>query len=249
MNAAHPDDELYLRGVATLVASWQEYARGSDGADLQRLPGAAAAVFPNEPERSVYNNAFLECCLSARERAEAITAMEAAYAAASVDRFAAWVHESDQPLRSDLEKRGYRIDTTTRAMGMTLDEARMAATRVDLARPDWREHLRIAGLPPGFLAQADSTAYRVALGRRDGKSVATALAYDHGGDRGIYNVGTLPHARRHGLGTGVTAALLRDALTRGCLTASLQATPMAERLYAGLGFRDLGRIFEYVPPR
>ena len=80
-------------------------------------------------------------------------------------------------------------------------------------------------------------------------SVATALAYDHDEDRGIYNVGTRPHARRRGLATGVTTALLRDALARGCVTASLQATPMAERLYAGLGFRDLGRFFEYVPSR
>jgi hypothetical protein len=50
-----------------------------------------------------------------------------------------------------------------------------------------------------------------------------------------------------GLGTGVTAALLHDALARGCATASLQATPMAERLYVALGFRDVGRILEYAP--
>jgi len=37
-------------------------------------------------------------------------------------------------------------------------------------------------------------------------------------------------------------------LERGCQTASLQSTPMAERVYAAAGFRDLGRIFEYVPP-
>jgi hypothetical protein len=34
----------------------------------------------------------------------------------------------------------------------------------------------------------------------------------------------------------------------GGRTASLQATPMAERLYARLGFRGQGRIIEYVPP-
>jgi hypothetical protein len=31
-------------------------------------------------------------------------------------------------------------------------------------------------------------------------------------------------------------------------TASLQSTPMARRLYAALGFRDLGGFLEYVPP-
>jgi hypothetical protein len=37
-------------------------------------------------------------------------------------------------------------------------------------------------------------------------------------------------------------------LQRGCSTASLQSTAMAERVYAAAGFRDLGRILEYVPP-
>jgi predicted GNAT family acetyltransferase len=38
------------------------------------------------------------------------------------------------------------------------------------------------------------------------------------------------------------------ARDRGGRTASLQSTPMAERVYAAVGFRDLGRILEYVPP-
>ncbi|MGZ6708770.1 MAG: GNAT family N-acetyltransferase, partial [Solirubrobacteraceae bacterium] len=83
--------------------------------------------------------------------------------------------------------------------------------------------------------------------RLDGGSVATAMAFDHGGDCGIYNVTTLEHARRRGLGTALTALHLHDALARGCRTASLQSTEMAERAYAAVGFRDLGRILEYVP--
>jgi hypothetical protein len=54
------DIELYLRGAETLLASWEEYARGASGAAVQRHPGVAAAVFPNQPERDVYNNALLE---------------------------------------------------------------------------------------------------------------------------------------------------------------------------------------------
>jgi ribosomal protein S18 acetylase RimI-like enzyme len=244
----HTNAELYVRGAATLLASFEEYARGAKGAALQRLPGVAAAVFPHEPERSVYNNAVLERRLSARERTDALDAMEAAYATAGVDRFAAWVHERDHAMRRDFEGRGYRIDATTRAMGMDLDEARLPRQKIELAPPDFREHLRIAEVPPDFLAKADPAAYRVTVARLDGASVATAMAFELDGDYGIYNVGTLEHARRRGLGTGVTAALLRDALARGCETASLQATPMAERLYAALGFRDLGRMLEYVPP-
>lgn len=58
----------------------------------------------------------------------------------------------------------------------------------------------------------------------------------------------LERARRRGLGSAVTLAQLSAARARGCRTASLQATPMTERLYARLGFRDLGRIPEYGPP-
>ena len=47
--------------------------------------------------------------------------MEDAYESAGVTRFAAWVHESDEAMRSDLERRGYALDEVTRAMGMTLD--------------------------------------------------------------------------------------------------------------------------------
>jgi ribosomal protein S18 acetylase RimI-like enzyme len=244
----HTDADLYARGAATLLASWAEYARGAEDAALQQLPGVAAGVFPHAPERSVYNNALLERGLPARDRVIALDAMEAAYAAAGVSRFAVWIHESDHAMQHDLEQRGYRIDATSRAMGMGLDDTRVPRPQLELAPPDWREHLRIAGVPAGFLALADPGAYRVVLARLDDEIVATGMAYHFDGDCGIYNVGTAAHARRQGLGSGVTAALLRDALMRGCETASLQATPMAERLYASLGFRDLGRILEYVPP-
>jgi hypothetical protein len=48
-------------------------------------------------------------------------------------------------------------------------------------------------------------------------------------------------------GSDTLLAQVYDARARGCRTASLQSTPMAERVYAAVGFRDLGRILEYVP--
>jgi hypothetical protein len=49
--------ELYDRGAATLVASWEAYAGGSDGARVLRSADVAVAVFPSAPGRAVYNNA------------------------------------------------------------------------------------------------------------------------------------------------------------------------------------------------
>src|SRR3954451_768165 len=95
------DTDLYDRSIATLLAAWTQFAAGSAGARVDRLAGVAAAVFPAEPERAVYNNAVLDRHLGAGERAAAIDAMEAAYAAADVAPFAAWVHETDFSLQED----------------------------------------------------------------------------------------------------------------------------------------------------
>jgi GNAT superfamily N-acetyltransferase len=241
------DAELYLRGRDTLLASWEAYARGATGAALHRLPGVAAAVFPNEPERAVYNNALLDRDLGASERAGALDAMEAVYAGAGVARFAAWVHESDEPMRAELEQRGYTLDTTTRAMGMALDDIAVPRPEIPLRPARWLEYLTMEHLPLDFLATADHAAFHLLAARIDGEMVAAALAYDFGDDCGIYNVGTIEKARKRGLGTALTAAQAYDARARGCRTASVQSTEMAERVYAAVGFRDLGRILEYVP--
>jgi hypothetical protein len=91
-------------------------------------------------------------------------------------QLAAWVHETDRPMRSDLERRGYTLDEVTLAMGIQLDDI------------------------------------------------------------------------RRGLGTALTLTHLHDALARR-QTGSLQSTAMAERLYAAVGFRDLGPILEYGPSK
>ena len=242
------DAELYRRGSDTLLASWEAYACGAVGAAVKRLPGVTVAVFPDEPERAVYNNALLQRDLGPGQRSDALDAMETAYAAAGLTRFAAWVHESDRAMQGELERRGYVLDTTTRAMGMALDDIRLPRPEIQLGTAGWREYLKMEGLRPDFLAAADHAAFHLQVARDGGEIVAAALAYDFGDDCGIYNVGTAERARRRGLGTALTTAQVHDARARGCQTASLQSTPMAERVYASAGFRDLGRIFEYVPP-
>jgi ribosomal protein S18 acetylase RimI-like enzyme len=132
-------------------------------------------------------------------------------------------------------------------MGMTLDGIVPERPRIEVVPADWSEHLRVGELPARLLGVGDHSAFHILVARLGGENVATAMAFDLGGDCGIYNVGTQAHARRRGLGTALTVAHLHDARDRGCRTASLQSTPMAERVYAGAGFRDLGRIVEYAP--
>jgi ribosomal protein S18 acetylase RimI-like enzyme len=102
-------------------------------------------------------------------------------------------------------------------------------------------------VPAGLLDGADPSAFHTLAARLGPETVATALAFDHDGDCGVFNVSTVESARRRGLGSALTARLVHDARVRGLSTATLQSTGMAERIYASLGFRDLGRFFEYVP--
>jgi ribosomal protein S18 acetylase RimI-like enzyme len=239
--------ELYARGVQTLLASWELYSRGSRGAAVIRAAGVTSAVFPEEPERSVFNNAVFERDLGPAQRAQALDAMAHAYASASVERFAAWVHESDDAMRDELEARGYVLSESTRAMGMALADVRVARPELELAEPDWEDCVRVIGVPKGLLSGVDQRAFRVLVARSDGESAAAAMTLDHHDDCGIYNVGTIEHARRRGLGSAVTARAVHDAAERGCRTATLQSTQMAERVYAAVGFHDLGRFLEYMP--
>ena len=241
------DTDLYRRGADTLVASWEQYARASRDAAVLRSPGVAAAVFPTEPERAVYNNALLDRGLDGPGRAAALDAMEAAYASRGVAHFAAWVHESDEAMRSDLAARGYAVSESTRAMGMALDDILVPRPDLDLAPPSWPDYVRISGLPPDLLRDLDPGAFRVLVARLDGESVAAAMGRDHGDDFGVHGVLTRERARRRGLGTALTALLAHDAAARGRRTATLQATEMGERVYAAVGFLDLGRFLEFVP--
>jgi GNAT superfamily N-acetyltransferase len=133
---------------------------------------------------------------------------------------------------------------------MSLDDISLALPDVELELLDWAdylENLRLVGVPPGLLRGADPSAFHALAARLAGENVATAIAFDHDGDCGVFNVSTLEAVRRRGLGTALTARHVHDAAERGCSTASLQSTAMAERVYAAVGFRDLGRILEFAP--
>ena len=140
---------------------------------------------------------------------------------------AAWVHETDGPMRADLEDRGYTLAETTRAMALDLADLRVPRPQLELGPPEWSAHVAMMGQPGGFLAGLDEAAFHVVMVHLDGRPVATGMAFDAAGDCGVFNVGTEAPARRRGLGTAVT--------------------PMAEGVYRSVGFRDLGRILEYAP--
>jgi hypothetical protein len=150
------------------------------------------------PSGLFYNNALIERDLTAAGRSDALDAMEAAYAAVGVTRFAAWVHERDYRMRDAVEARGYMCDESTRAMAIALDGLTIPEPELELAPAAWSQYLRFletfAGVPSGLLAGTDPTAFHVLLAGSGTENVAAAIAIDVDGDCGIYNVGTVEHA-------------------------------------------------------
>jgi ribosomal protein S18 acetylase RimI-like enzyme len=63
---------------------------------------------------------------------------------------------------------------------------------------------------------------------------------------GIYNVATLPHARRRGFGGALTAHAVRDARKRGASVAVLQSSEAGLRVYQALGFRERCRFEQFI---
>ena len=84
----------------------------------------------------------------------------------------------------------------------------------------------------------------------DGGTVVCSGQYNLvDGTSEIVGVGTLPVARRRGLGTAVTAALVADVTARGATTVFLSASDdRVARIYTRLGFRRVGMALVAEPP-
>ena len=164
--------------------------------------------------------------------------------------FAAWVHESDVAMAGELCSRGYSLNESTRAMGMTLDDFAIAPPPLDLAPPDWSEYLRLLEVPDGLLAGADPDAFHVIIARLDGVSVATAMTFDGpDGDCGVFNVSTLAPARRRGLATAVVARHLHDAVGHGAAPPASSPLRWANRSMPRSAFATSGAYSNSSPPR
>jgi ribosomal protein S18 acetylase RimI-like enzyme len=88
----------------------------------------------------------------------------------------------------------------------------------------------------------------VAAAVRDGRALCSGQHQPVGSVTEIVGVGTLPAARRRGLGALVTAALVADARSRGIATIFLSAgSSDVARIYARLGFRRIGTALAAEP--
>lgn len=81
----------------------------------------------------------------------------------------------------------------------------------------------------------------------DGRPVGTSLALRTGDVSGVYAVGTLPDARRRGVGTAATWAAIAAGSTWGCDAIVLQSSEMGLPMYRAMGFRTVVRFAVFRP--
>ncbi len=168
-----------------------------------------------------------------------------------------------------LEQHGFRLQDTTPGMAAQLERL-----PPELAMPPRLEIVRVSnplhlqewvavaaqgyGEPPqprlavhtalGFEEDAPLQRY---MARRDGQPVAMSEVFLAAGVAGIYEVLTVPQARRQGIGAAITYTPLLAARARGYRVGVLQASSMGEPVYRRLGFEEYCqfKLYEWEPER
>ena len=241
------DSTLYARMHANLREFCRLTGNASPGARVLELAGVSASVVPVAPDRSLMNSVVYG---SAADLERALPELAGMYTEAGIRAWTVWVHTGDERTAALLAEAGHRMDADPAVMCTELEGFYLPAPDdLDLVeQPSVRSFMELNDRAYGFEIPDFVNGIRempgvvINIARVDGRPVACAGGHDHEGDCCISFVATLPEARGRGLARKLMVLTMREAIERGCTTASLQATKMGYPIYAKLGFRDLGPL-------
>ena len=108
-----------------------------------------------------------------------------------------------------------------------------------------REDMSVRLFTPSFASDPDVQLF---VGRLDGRPVGTSIAIRSKSASGVYNVGTLPQARRRGIGAALTWAAVEAGRAWSYDTVVLQSSAMGFPMYAAMGFRTVAPYTVFSPP-
>ena len=252
-----------------LVYVFREVARALPGAEVHESDGLFWVL---TPIRIALFNSLFGARLDPSNAEAAIEAVKARALAMGVPMLW-WVLPDDRP--ADLGRRltaaGFRHVDTSPCMSLDLSSAsldaaerREGAFRVATISSEadarvWSDVLgEASGLPQAFSDAYIPFAVDVAQNPTgplrnyglwlDGELVATSSLALNDGVAGIYNVATLPHARRKGFATILTAHAVRDGRELGASVAILQSSRAGFGVYRSLGFEQVGELNQFTWP-
>jgi len=145
------------------------------------------------------------------------------------------------PLRADppVTDAEHEIHLVTDVDGIEA-HVRVAVEGFDLPEPTARAIVR-----PDLLRMPDVSVY---VGYAGGVATTSGMGVRTGRTIGVYNIATIPAARRRGFGAAMTARIAADAAAAGCDVATLQASAMGYPIYERMGFRTVVNYMAYVDP-
>ena len=174
---------------------------------------------------------------------------------------------SPADLGDALKARGFIQEDDVPGMAMDLrllagDASQPEGMEIEFVRnpadlKDWRQAFAESFEMPDFAVDAfmslfgqisldEEHTFCHVLARRNGQAAGIGSMFLGAGVAGVYNIGTVPGARRQGIGTLLTLALLREALRLDYRVGVLHSSPMGLGVYNRLGFRQYCNLGQYL---
>ena len=104
---------------------------------------------------------------------------------------------------------------------------------------------------PGILegrALLDAPGLTHYIGYLDDAPVATAMRFVSHRIAGVFNVSTVPAARRRGIGAAITWRSALDGRAEGCIASYLQASDMGTPVYRRMGYHTIAEYQIWLTP-
>lgn len=163
--------------------------------------------------------------------------------------------ESDAAWRADFKAMGYRLNTTEALMVHSLDHIDDVVSPVPIQRvttPEPAEALAKAArrrqiLPEHLALEPPPMRQYMAL---DGDQPVGWVGSVHVGDCGwCTNMFVAPPYRRRGIARALVCRMLQDERAAGLAANVLLASHAGSKLYPTVGYRQIGELLVYTPPR
>jgi ribosomal protein S18 acetylase RimI-like enzyme len=145
----------------------------------------------------------------------------------------------------------YTFKSNVKVWKVTTDVEFDQWLKVSAARRAPQEEVQLREYFNNFKPSKKNPQISFYLGSVNGEVVGSSLMYFSEHFASLYWVGVHPDHRRHGLGSALSYAPLKEAITRGYRWSVLQAQPLGVPVYPKLGFNTVGllKVFYYMPTR